>query len=153
MSISKFFKNTISTIKCKPKDAKNLGNALEKLANEINTDRKKNIPMNKDYWVNLSYTMSQENTVLKKYIRYAEIFKIVIENLSKQKQNSKVEEIEKLINSDALSFKYYDNYIAANKNKILKEKDKGELSLQDFLPLIKFYEYSEDNKLYNIFLI
>ena len=68
MSISKFFKNTISTIKCKPKDAKNLGNALEKLANEINTDRKKNIPMNKDYWVNLSYTMSQENTVLKKYI-------------------------------------------------------------------------------------
>ena len=48
-----------------------------------------------------------------------------------------MEEIEKLINSDALSFKYYDNFIAANKNKILKEKDKGELSLQDFLPLIR----------------
>ena len=111
-----------------------------------------NAKSNLDYTIH-PHQMEVQKEILKKYIRYAEIFKIVIENLSKQKQNSKVEEIEKLINSDALSFKYYDNFIAANKNKILKEKDKGELSLQDFLPLIKFYEYSEDNKLYNIFLI
>ena len=101
------------------------------------------------------HQIKNHQEILQKYISYAEIFKIVIDNLVKQKskvKESTVKEIKKIIDSDAISFKYYDDYIGVYKDKILKEKDKGEF-LNDFLPLIKFYEYSKDSNLYKLFLI